>query len=631
MAPNHSTSSAPSSTGFRRTTRTSRGIRKRSGAPTVNANSLKRSRTEPNNSRTYSLRSRNTGTGRRASAYSSDTSSEEDYFDSRNESRVVTRRMTRGVRQNSTSVLGSGVRRQQHESFGVQSFLAHSPTPPPSALGTDDVFDAGFLDEMPSTPRIRCISFQSSPGSSPDRDVDSSDVDAQQHIPVRRSSSSRRRTTRSSNRHSSPLNRGIMGIRITPARLGDTMDQEVDDVDAGGRHRKRVVSLQSTPEASPNHQTSHTESSSRPPSVELLYDVPTVQEAPRSSERGTNRRGAHFASESPIVVEPSPEPQLTPPRHSQHIIPLRNLSNAAPSGQAEPIRRRAVVFASGSPIAVNASNTSLPVTQSTSGSAPNNTNVAAVQPTRNSASASSGCMRVSRSGIAALNLRRPVLLNDNDESHQMPNSNEIANRLPALNNMGTGDDVQILQEVNEAIASDRVPTAAQRVSLSPSGIVVPDVLSGISPRSRRAIEAVLAEDDILATRLTASPPERGQRQRTRLPRAVATRAAELSRRNRNLGTSLLGPLRYEASSDRTASMAIDVEPAVDDSMVLAEAFAEQAAEARRRQELADYQLALRIAAEIDEDEPTSMLIHYYAFLMIERKGQAVTREQCFSV
>lgn len=72
-----------------------------------------------------------------------------------------------------------------------------------------------------------------------------------------------------------------------------------------------------------------------------------------------------------------------------------------------------------------------------------------------------------------------------------------------------------------------------------------------------AIEAALIEDNP-ATAAGESPPRHGRRA-TRPQRAVAIRAAELARRNRNLAVSMLGPLPREANNDswRRPAVVID--------------------------------------------------------------------------
>uniref|UniRef100_A0A914R5N7 Uncharacterized protein n=1 Tax=Parascaris equorum TaxID=6256 RepID=A0A914R5N7_PAREQ len=181
--------------------------------------------------------------------------------------RPLTRSTRRAVRQNAASVSGTVARRQNNNTFGERNLSANSPAPRHSRLGMEDVFDAGFLDEVPSTPRVRCISFQSSPDSTPERDVTQLVSSDAQLSPLLTAPSQRTTRSRSSNESDVGFcpfllegitERGIMGIRVLPVTLGESFGNAGDSYSAespiGRRRRKRVVrrvSLQSTPDASP--------------------------------------------------------------------------------------------------------------------------------------------------------------------------------------------------------------------------------------------------------------------------------------------------------------------------------------------------------------------------------------------
>uniref|UniRef100_A0A0M3ICJ6 RING-type domain-containing protein n=1 Tax=Ascaris lumbricoides TaxID=6252 RepID=A0A0M3ICJ6_ASCLU len=478
--------------------------------------------------------------------------------------RPSTRRTRRGVRQNPTSVLGAGTRRQNNDTFGERSFLANSPTPPPSRLGMEDVFDAGFLDEVPSTPRVRCISFQSSPDSTPERDVTQLVSSDAQRSPLMAAPSRRITRSRSSNEFDGITERGIMGIRVMPVTLGESFGDAGDDHSAespvGRRRRKRVVrrvSLQSTPDASPD-RSGH---SSRSASVEVVNEVRFVPETSRSL-RGSNSRRTIVTDDSSVVAEEVPALPVTPSAQPQRCR-RSDSHNGARTGQAGSDHRGSVALGEESALIVDLTNTPSVGAEHLQRIAPRYSSAQTVRvaespisrpsppPRSNPLSRStSGQLRISMSGIAALNVRGRVLLSDDEESHNMHTGRPATAR---ATDTCVGRNANI-RRTQSALNEDSRATADN--ANSPRGVGV-DTLAGVSPRTRMAIEAALIEDNP-ATAAGESPPRHGRRA-TRPQRAVAIRAAELARRNRNLAVSMLGPLPREANNDswRRPAVVID--------------------------------------------------------------------------
>uniref|UniRef100_A0A915CHR1 Uncharacterized protein n=1 Tax=Parascaris univalens TaxID=6257 RepID=A0A915CHR1_PARUN len=524
MAPNHNHSGVAQSSGTRRNTRTSRRLRKRagvSGSSTGNSPS-KRGRAQ-NVSNNNTRRRQNTAVNRRNSRIilSDSSSSDEEILDLSGD-RPLTRSTRRAVRQNAASVSGTVARRQNNNTFGERNLSANSPAPRHSRLGMEDVFDAGFLDEVPSTPRVRCISFQSSPDSTPERDVTQLVSSDAQLSPLLTAPSQRTTRSRSSNESDGITERGIMGIRVLPVTLGESFGNAGDSYSAespiGRRRRKRVVrrvSLQSTPDASPERPAEE---------VPVLPVTPSAQpqrrrrslshNGARTDEAGSDHRGsAALSEESAFIVDLTTAPSVAA-EHSQRISP--GYSSAQTVRVAESPIARPGLPPDSNPL---------------------------LRPTP-------GQLRISMSGIAALNMRGRVLLSDDEESHNV-HTGRMATARATDTSVGRNANIRRSQS---ALNEDSRRAAGNANSLR--GIAL-DALAQVSPRTRMTIEAALMDDNP-ATTADESPP-RYMRRATRPQRAVAIRAAELARRNRNLAASILGQLPREANSDswRRPAVVID--------------------------------------------------------------------------
>ncbi|VDK59497.1 unnamed protein product [Anisakis simplex] len=255
-----------------------------------------------------------------------------------------------GIRQNSISSLGVAARRQRagNRTLGTPSFLTHSspisnsnnsarsqhsddtsdgyrtPTPTVTSESDGNFLDAAFLGGLPaSRPRVRRISYQSSPECTPeppsDRDENrndhTSDADDNNNDSPLISSQRHRRILSGSataNQHNASLRGGgITAMRVRSATLGEDHDDVNDDDETenlsviGGRQRrrKRVVSLQSTPDASPTRTNAianqgQVSGASRSSSVEILnvdntVVLPDTPPSSRNERRRTTRRNGN--------------------------------------------------------------------------------------------------------------------------------------------------------------------------------------------------------------------------------------------------------------------------------------------------------------------------------------------------
>uniref|UniRef100_A0A915CJH9 Uncharacterized protein n=1 Tax=Parascaris univalens TaxID=6257 RepID=A0A915CJH9_PARUN len=566
MAPNHNHSGVAQSSGTRRNTRTSRRLRKRagvSGSSTGNSPS-KRGRAQ-NVSNNNTRRRQNTAVNRRNSRIilSDSSSSDEEILDLSGD-RPLTRSTRRAVRQNAASVSGTVARRQNNNTFGERNLSANSPAPRHSRLGMEDVFDAGFLDEVPSTPRVRCISFQSSPDSTPERDVTQLVSSDAQLSPLLTAPSQRTTRSRSSNESDGITERGIMGIRVLPVTLGESFGNAGDSYSAespiGRRRRKRVVrrvSLQSTPDASPE-RPGH---SSRSASVEIVNEVRIVPEASRSL-RGSNSRRTIVNDDSSVVAEEVPVLPVTPSAQPQRR--RRSLShNGARTDEAGSDHRGSAALSEESAFIVDLTTAPSVAAEHSQRISPGYSSAQTVRVAESPIARpglppdsnpllrpTPGQLRISMSGIAALNMRGRVLLSDDEESHNV-HTGRMATARATDTSVGRNANIRRSQS---ALNEDSRRAAGNANSLR--GIAL-DALAQVSPRTRMTIEAALMDDNP-ATTADESPP-RYMRRATRPQRAVAIRAAELARRNRNLAASILGQLPREANSDswRRPAVVID--------------------------------------------------------------------------
>uniref|UniRef100_A0A0M3I261 CARMIL_C domain-containing protein n=1 Tax=Ascaris lumbricoides TaxID=6252 RepID=A0A0M3I261_ASCLU len=248
-------------------------------------------------------------------------------------------------------------------------------------LGMEDIFDTAFLDELPSTPRLRCTAFQSSPDSTSERDVRHLLSSNAQRSPLMTAPSRRITRRRSSSEFDDITERGIMGLCVMPVtlgeRLGDAGDGHSAESPVGRRRRKRVVrriSLQSTPDASPDRS---------------------------------------------VVAEEVSALPVTPPAQPQRCR-RSDSHNGAWTGQDGSDHRGSVALGEESAVIADLTNTPSVGVEHLQSIAPGYSTAQTVRVAESQLSRSTSVrLGISMSGRAALNMRGRALLSDDKESHNV--------------------------------------------------------------------------------------------------------------------------------------------------------------------------------------------------------------------